>query len=149
MDTGSTFTATPRQLLQRLGVPVERSLPVETADGRIVPVDVGATTIRLEQLQFSTEVIFAKEGEPSLSVGSNAEICNQPRRVHRDRPHDSHHPRAAPEADRPGWAEWPRQPGGKRAPAGRTGARPLPGPHRLTGFPGHRGRSRPWALTPA
>ena len=55
-------TATPRELLQRLGVPVERSLPAETADGRIVPVDVGATTIRMEQLQFSTEVIFAKEG---------------------------------------------------------------------------------------
>ena len=60
--SGSTLHATPRELLQRLGVPVERSLPAETADGRIVPVDVGATTIRLEQLQFSTEVILAKEG---------------------------------------------------------------------------------------
>ena len=92
VDTGSTFTATPRQLQQRLGAPVERSLPAETADGRIVPVDVGATTSRMEQLQFSTEVIFANEGEPSLSVGSNAELCDRPRRVHRGRPHDSHPP---------------------------------------------------------
>ena len=66
VDTGSTYTAVPRELLQRLGVPVERSLPSETADGRIVPVDVGRTTIRLEELEFSTPVIFAEEGEPSL-----------------------------------------------------------------------------------
>ena len=66
VDTGSTFTAVPRELLQRLGVQVERSLPSETADGRIVPVDVGRTVIRLEGLEFSTPVIFAEEGEPNL-----------------------------------------------------------------------------------
>ena len=66
VDTGSTFTAVPRELLQRLGVPVERSLPSETADGSIVPVDVGRTTMRLEGLEFPTPVIFAEEGEPSL-----------------------------------------------------------------------------------
>ena len=66
VDTGSTFTAVPRALLQRLEVPVERSLPSETADGRIVPVDVGETPIRLEGIQFHTPVIFAEEGEPSL-----------------------------------------------------------------------------------
>ena len=53
-------------MLQRLGIPVERSLPSETADGRIVPVDVGEATIRLEGLQFHTAVIFAEENEPSL-----------------------------------------------------------------------------------
>ena len=57
VDTGSTYTAVPRELLQRLGVLVERSLPSETADGRLVPVDVGRTTIRLEGLEFSTPVI--------------------------------------------------------------------------------------------
>ena len=41
VDTGSTYTAVPREMLQRLGVTVERSLPSETADGRLVPVDVG------------------------------------------------------------------------------------------------------------
>ena len=66
VNTGSTCTAVPRELLQRLGVPVERSLPSETADGRIVPVDVGETTIRLEGLEFHTPVIFAEENEPSL-----------------------------------------------------------------------------------
>ena len=66
VDTGSTYTAIPRELLQRLRVSVERSLPSETADGRIVPVDVGRTTIRLEGMVFPTPVIFAEEGEPSL-----------------------------------------------------------------------------------
>ena len=65
-DTGSTYTAVPRDLLRRLGVPVERSLPLETADGRVFPVEVGRTTIRLEGLEFHTPVIFAEEGEPSL-----------------------------------------------------------------------------------
>ena len=66
VDTGSTFTAVPRAILERLGVPVQRSLPSETADGRMVPVDVGETTIRLEGLQFHTPVIFAEANEPSL-----------------------------------------------------------------------------------
>ena len=66
VDTGSTYTAVPRDMLQRLGVLVERSLPSETADGRIVPVDVAHATIRLEGLEFPTPVIFAEENEPSL-----------------------------------------------------------------------------------
>ena len=66
VDTGSTFTAVPREMLQRLGVRVERSMPSVTADGRIVPVDVAHTTIRLEGLEFPTPVIFAEPGEPSL-----------------------------------------------------------------------------------
>lgn len=66
VDTGSTYTAVPRAILERLGVPVARSLPSVTADGRMIPVDVGETTIRLEGLQFHTPVIFADEHEPSL-----------------------------------------------------------------------------------
>ena len=66
VDTGSIYTAVPRAILERLGVPIVRSLPSETADGRIVPVDVGETIIRLEGLQFHTPVIFAEENEPSL-----------------------------------------------------------------------------------
>ena len=45
---------------------MKRSLPSETADGRVVPVDVGNTIIRLEGREFHTPVIFAEEGEPSL-----------------------------------------------------------------------------------
>ena len=66
VDTGSTYTAMPREILERLGVPVWQSVPPETADGRIVPVDVGNTVIRLGGQEFPTPVIFAGEGEPSL-----------------------------------------------------------------------------------
>ncbi len=66
VDTGSTFTAVPRQLLQRLGVPVERSAQSELADGSVATVDVGRTMIRLEGKEFPTPVIFGEEAEPSL-----------------------------------------------------------------------------------
>ena len=63
--TGSTFTAVPRDLLQRLGVPVMRSAQSELADGSIAPVDIGRTVIRFQGEEFPTSVIFAEEGEPS------------------------------------------------------------------------------------
>ena len=66
VGTGSTYTAVPRAMLERLGVAVERSMPSETADGRTVPVDTGQTLVRLEGLEFYTPVIFAGENEPNL-----------------------------------------------------------------------------------
>ena len=66
VDTGSTYTAVPRAMLERLGVPIQRSMPSETADGRIVPVDIGQTIVKLEGFEFYTPVIFAEENEPSL-----------------------------------------------------------------------------------
>ena len=60
------YTAVPRAMLERLGVPIDKSVPSHLADGRVVPVDVGEMTIRLEEKQFHTPVIFAEEGEPSL-----------------------------------------------------------------------------------
>ena len=56
VDTGSTYTPGPRELLRRLGVPVKRSLPSETADERILPVNVGETTIRLHFLKVREEI---------------------------------------------------------------------------------------------
>ena len=66
VDTGSTYTAVPRAMLERLGVPIQRSMPSQTADGRIVQVDIGQTIVRLEGFEFYTPVIFAAENEPSL-----------------------------------------------------------------------------------
>ncbi len=66
VDTGSTFTAIPRELLQRLGVPVLRSAQSELADGSNAPVGIGRAVIRLEGQEFPTPVIFAEKGEPSL-----------------------------------------------------------------------------------
>ena len=66
VDTGSTFTAVPRALLQRLGVPVRRSARSRLADGSSVPVDIGWTVVRLEDQIFATQVTFAEQNKPSL-----------------------------------------------------------------------------------
>ena len=66
VDTGSTFTAVPRTLLEKLGVPVRRTAQSRLADGRTVPVDIGWTVVRVEDQTFATQVTFAEENEPSL-----------------------------------------------------------------------------------
>ena len=63
VDTGSTYTALPREMLQALGVPVNRSVPSRLADGSLLTVDIGQTAIRLGALlavEFITTVIFAE-----------------------------------------------------------------------------------------
>ena len=66
VDTGSTYTALPRKMLEALGVPVNRSEQSRLADGTEQSVEIGQTTIRLAGKQFITTVIFAEEQEPSL-----------------------------------------------------------------------------------
>lgn len=66
VGTGSTFTAVPREMLERLGVPVVRSAKSELADGSSAPANIGRTIIRLEGQEFPTPVIFAEKDEPSL-----------------------------------------------------------------------------------
>ena len=66
VDTGSTFTAVPREMLERAGVPIARTVQSVLADGSQAPVDLGITFIRIEGLEFPTQVIFAEAGEPSL-----------------------------------------------------------------------------------
>ena len=55
VDTGSTFTAVPRTLLQRLGVPVRRSARSRLADGSSVPV--GWTVVRLEDALLAVDPV--------------------------------------------------------------------------------------------
>ena len=66
VDTGSTFTALPREVLEALGVSVNRTVPARLADGSIQQVEVGWTQIKVAGNQIATTVIFAEEGEPSL-----------------------------------------------------------------------------------
>ena len=66
VDTGSNYTAVPRAMLERLRVPVNETVPSRLADGSTVMVELGDMTIRLEEKEFHTSVIFAEEGEPSL-----------------------------------------------------------------------------------
>ena len=66
VDTGCTYTAVPRQLLETLGVPVTRVERSKLADGTLQTLEVGDATIRLEGIEFITTVICAAEGEPNL-----------------------------------------------------------------------------------
>ena len=69
VDTGATFTKVPRELLEKLDVPVERTVLSELADGRTVSRDIGLTAIRLEGQELLTPVIFGEQGErPLLGV---------------------------------------------------------------------------------
>ena len=66
VDTGATFTSLPGPLLRGLGVAVTRSVPTQLADGSVSMDEVGETVIRLEGVQFTTPVVFARDGEPNL-----------------------------------------------------------------------------------
>ena len=66
VDTGSTFTSVPANLLGRLGVSAQRTVPVRLADGSIIHDQVADTLIRLEGQTFITPVTFGREGEPNL-----------------------------------------------------------------------------------
>ncbi len=67
VDTGSTYTALPCEMLESLGVPVNRTERARLADGTAHAVEVGWTQIRVAGKQIATPVIFAEEGEPSLT----------------------------------------------------------------------------------
>ena len=66
VNTGRTFTEVPRELLQRKGVPVKRQVRARLADDSFIQIDVGWTVVRLEGQQFTTPVVFAEEGQPSV-----------------------------------------------------------------------------------
>ena len=66
VDTGATFTKASRDLLERLGVPVERTYSAELADGRRVERTRGRTVIRLEAREFPPPVTFGEDGEQNL-----------------------------------------------------------------------------------
>ena len=66
VDTGATFTKAPRDLLERLGVPVEGTYTAELADGSRVQRTRGRTMIRLQGKEFPTPVTFGEDGEQNL-----------------------------------------------------------------------------------
>jgi len=70
VDTGSTYTWVPRDVLERLGVTPEEEWPFELADGREVRYPVAWVRIRLEERREQpTIVVFAPPGsEPIVGV---------------------------------------------------------------------------------
>ncbi len=66
VDTGSIFTVLPASQLERLGVPIQRRLSFEIADGSELELNVGETLVRLDGQTITTTVVFAEEGTPAL-----------------------------------------------------------------------------------
>ena len=66
VDTASDYTTVPRQMLERIGVPVTGTAISEMADGREVPSDTGWARVRLQGDDIYTRVIFGQKGEVSL-----------------------------------------------------------------------------------
>ena len=65
-DTEATFTKAHRNLLERLGVPVESTYTAVLTDGSRVERTRGRTVIRLEGKEFPTPVTFGEDGEHNL-----------------------------------------------------------------------------------
>ena len=66
VDTGTAFTKAPKDLLGRLGVPVEGTYTAILADDSRAERTRGRTVIRLEGKEFPTPVTFGEDGEQSL-----------------------------------------------------------------------------------
>jgi len=66
VDTGSTFTAAPRELLERLGIRPVRRQRFRIASGEVIESDVGDALLRVQGVQGTSPVIFNEPGEPTL-----------------------------------------------------------------------------------
>ena len=66
VDTGSTYTWVPRQLLERLDVHPNFLREFETADGRVVTRDMAVTMARWDGEMMPTLVVFGNEGDAAL-----------------------------------------------------------------------------------
>ena len=66
VDTGSSHTWVPRQILERLHVNPQFVREFETADGRIIPRDMATTMARWDGEVMPTLVVFADEGDAVL-----------------------------------------------------------------------------------
>ena len=62
VDTGASFNWVPRELLQRLGVPVQARWEFEIAGGQIIERDVAETIVRYDGEARTTIVVFGDEG---------------------------------------------------------------------------------------
>ncbi len=66
VDTGSTYTWVPKDVLARLGVESEFQQEFETADGRVIKRDVAETRVRLDGQARTTLVVVGDEGSNPL-----------------------------------------------------------------------------------
>jgi len=76
VDTGSEYSWIPRDLLENLGVGVERALRFRTADGRVVHRVMGYAIVHAGGTRTSDEVVFAEPGDMVLLGAHTLEGLN-------------------------------------------------------------------------
>jgi predicted aspartyl protease len=64
VDTGSTFTSVPRQILLELGVEPRREVTLRLADGTSHVQQLGRVVVQLDGVEDLTFVVFGEEGSP-------------------------------------------------------------------------------------
>ena len=62
VDTGSSDTVLPRDILERLGIQAVDRFPYSLADETVVEYDVGEARLRLDDRERTTQVVFGPEG---------------------------------------------------------------------------------------
>jgi len=65
-DTGSSYTWVPRDVLQRLGVPVQARWEFELANGQVIEREIAQTWVRYNGNSHITFVVFGDEGSSPL-----------------------------------------------------------------------------------
>ena len=79
VDTGASYTAVPRSLLERLWVRSHTHAPFVLADQRQVEYQVGRTWVRIDDRVEVTLVVFGEEGsEPILGAVTLEEFLLAP-----------------------------------------------------------------------
>lgn len=76
VDTGSEYSWIPRDVLESLGVDVERALRFRTADGRVVHRVMGYAIVHAGGTRTSDEVVFAEPGDMVLLGAHTLEGLN-------------------------------------------------------------------------
>lgn len=66
VDTGSSLTFVPREMLERLGVQPTEWEEFELGDGRVIEREVGQTWVRVEGRALIRKVGFGEPGDASV-----------------------------------------------------------------------------------
>lgn len=76
VDTGSEYSWIPRDVLESLGIAVERAQRFRTADGRVVRRVMGYAIIHAGGTRTADEVVFAEPGDMALLGAHTLEGLN-------------------------------------------------------------------------
>ena len=76
VDTGSSHTLLPKDLLAQIGTRAIETVSFELADERVVEYEVGEARIRLDGRERSTLVVFGPEGVTPLLGATTLQLFN-------------------------------------------------------------------------